>query len=107
MTLPDALALAEQLVIDHAHGDETQDADVAQAFYVLAAEIRRREGTCEWTLDTDDDCGIWQPSCGGDLYEFTNEFGPIGNQWKGCPYCLKPVVEVRPEPEVEDADDRD
>jgi hypothetical protein len=43
---------------------------------------------CVWVGDGDN---AWATSC-GELYEFY-EGGPVQNGFKGCPYCLKPLVE--------------
>ena len=52
---------------------------------------------CTWEADED---GIWHAACdhtSQNLYCFT-EGGPEGNGFKFCPFCGRPLVEVKPIP---------
>lgn len=59
---------------------------------------------CRWTLTADpvdDDC--WETDCGKQYLFF--EGGPVANGFNGCPFCFRPLVEVRPEPEPEEEEE--
>jgi hypothetical protein len=51
---------------------------------------------CPWGKDED---GIWHPLCdkdGENQFRFTDE-GPEANGFKFCPFCGRPMVEVKPQ----------
>ena len=50
---------------------------------------------CEWIGDEID---IWDAQCGARyelLWEFTDGNGPAENKFQFCPFCGKPLKEVR------------
>ncbi len=51
--------------------------------------------TCQWAEDADG--GPWETSC-GHLF-ILNDGGPNENGLKFCPFCGKPLEEVKPEEE--------
>ena len=56
--------------------------------------------SCAWEADED---GIWHAACdhaSQNLYCFNDE-GPKGNGFKFCPFCGRPLVEVKPIPASE------
>lgn len=51
---------------------------------------------CTWENDEE---GIWHPLCdrdGKNQFCFTDD-GPEGNGFKFCPFCGRPMVEVKPQ----------
>lgn len=50
--------------------------------------------TCTWEADYE---GIWNTLC-GDNFVF-NDDGPEAHGFKFCPYCGKPLIQVKPAPE--------
>lgn len=50
---------------------------------------------CVWEEDED---GIWAASCdpSGQNYFVFNEDGPEANRFEFCPYCGRPLIEVKP-----------
>lgn len=46
---------------------------------------------CTWEPDDD---GVWNTSC-GNAFVF-NDDGPDANGFKFCPYCGKPLAQVKP-----------
>ena len=58
------------------------------------------QNSCTWEADED---GIWYAACdraSQNLYCFT-EGGPEGNGFKFCPFCGRPLVEVKSIPASE------
>lgn len=47
--------------------------------------------TCKW-LNEDPSEGCWKSSCGHDCSMYDS---PEYNEWKYCPYCGKPIEEVK------------
>lgn len=47
--------------------------------------------SCTWESDDD---GIWNTAC-GQAFLF-NDDGPTANGFKFCPYCGRPLIQVKP-----------
>jgi len=59
--------------------------------------------TCAWTYDEDDD--TWGAGCDSARLFTLETGGPVEHKMAFCCYCGGALVEVRPEPELEDDDE--
>ena len=59
--------------------------------------------TCKWT---ENENGLWETDC-NDSFEFYSS-GPVENGMKFCPYCGKPLEEVKyVDPWVDDEEEEE
>lgn len=57
-----------------------------------------RDKSCVWEIDQDDSGEFWKPGCddSGVKDFYFSDGGPFENNFKFCPYCAKPIVELIP-----------